>query len=85
MNLIKNKDGSVSLNCSVEDMQKVICALSYIRGTDFDFLWNHVDRNSPLHPDNCYDLLTQVVEDVDLVGGYIKAFMVFELSNKEAK
>lgn len=85
MNLIKNKDGSVSLNCSVEDMQKVICALSYIRSTDFDFLWNYVSYDSPLHPENCYDVLTQVVEEVDLVDGNIQVFTAFELSNKEAK
>lgn len=83
MNLIKQKDGTISLNTSVEDMQKIICAMSYIQGTSFDFLWDHVDYDSPLHPENCVDILTQVVEEVDLIDGNIKIQVGFKVVEKE--
>lgn len=80
MRLTTNKDESVSLTCSVQDMQKVICALSYIHGNTFDAIFESTDWDSPLYVENCMDKLVQVVEDVDVLpDGGIRTFFGFEV------
>lgn len=78
MKLVKEKDGTVSLNCTEESMKKVISIIGHCVDDEMSDVCMTIDYDSPMHPDNCMDIMIQEVCDVHLnADGSISAYANF--------
>ena len=78
--LIRHTDGSVSIRASEDVIKKLICLSGYVIDTEMAQIGDDVDWDSPLHPDNCMDILKQKVAEVDIDDkGNISVFCHFEV------
>jgi len=76
---INEQNDTATLECSVKDMQKVLCAIMYIRGSTFSELFDQT-VSGPLHPDICIEALKQVIDYADVsADGNIEVLCAFEV------
>ena len=78
MRLEKLPDGTVNLNATLSEMQRIISLTCYVKGDYFSDLYE--DPQDNLHPDDCLHKVVQVTEDV-LVDdkGRLEVFNAFEV------
>lgn len=77
---INEQNDTATLECSVVDMQKVVCLLAYVKGGTFEPILGDTKLwNTPLEIETCMDVLKQTVDCVDIcTDGNIQVLCAFE-------